>query len=177
MNVKSSATKTNQKIVTALIIFIAFTAFFIFYGMFSFRGAMGSGSAENIFFKSQSEAYDAFVEISDPKSEVPSIGFAADVEMLNFGIVPSGGNYARKVIHISNSARLRARVLFEAEGNIKNMIEFDETRYLIEPGASEEIQIILRTQNSTLVGNYSGRIIVTKIASKNVLSNIFIKWL
>ena len=177
MSVKPSVTKTNQKIVTALIIFIAFTAFFIFYGMFSFRGAMTSGSAENIFFKSQSQAYDAFVEISNPKDDVPSIGFAADVDMLNFGIVPSGGNYARKVIYISNNAWHRTHVLFDVEGNIKPLVEFDETRYLIEPGASKDIQIFLRTQNSTLVGNYSGKIIVTKIAPKNALSNIFIKWL
>ena len=167
----------NQKIVTALIVLVAFTAFFIFYGVFSFQGAMASSSAENMFFKSQSHAYDAFVEISDPKSEVPSIGFAADTDVLNFGIVPSGGNYAQKAIQVSNSARHRARVLFEAQGNIKNMLEFDETEYVIEPGASEEVRIILRTQNSTLAGNYSGKILVTKIASKNALSNIFIKWL
>ncbi|MCK5333646.1 MAG: hypothetical protein KAJ24_03970 [Candidatus Aenigmarchaeota archaeon] len=175
MNAKPPPTKINQKKIVAVL--ILFIAFFLLYGMLSFRGAMASSSAENMFFKSQSQSYDAFVEISDPKDDVPSIGFAADVDMLNFGIVPSGGNYARKVIHISNNARHRARVLFEAEGDIKTMIEFDETRYLVEPGASEEAQIILRTQNSTLAGNYSGSIIVTKIASKNALSNIFIKWL
>ncbi len=178
MNVKPAGTKMNKKkIVNASILLIVFTVFLLFYGVFSFRGAMTSSSAENLFFKSQSEAYDAFVEISDPKSEVPSIGFAADTDVLNFGIVPSGGNYARKAIQISNSARHRARVLFEVEGNIKNMLEFNETGYLFEPGASEEVQIILRTQNSTLIGNYSGKVRVIKIVPKNAVSNIFIKWL
>ncbi len=167
----------QKKIVNASILLIAFAAFLLFYGVFSFRGAMGSDSAENMFFKSQSEVYDTFVEISDPKSEVPSIGFAADVDVLNFGIVPSGGNYARKAIHISNSARHRARVLFEVEGNIKNMLEFDETGHLLEPGASEDVEIILRTQNSTLIGNYSGKVRVIKVVPKNAVSNIFIKWL
>ncbi len=177
MKVKPAGTKMNKKkIVNASILLIAFAAFLLFYGVFSFRGAMGSDSAENLFFKSQSQAYDAFVEISDPKSEVPSIGFAADVDVLNFGIVPSGGNYARKAIQISNSARHRARVLFEAQGNIKNMLEF-ETGYLLEPGASEDVEIILRTQNSTLIGNYSGKVRVIKVVPKNAVSNIFIKWL
>ncbi len=175
MNAKPPATKMSHKKIVAVLLF--FIAFLLFYGVFSFRDAMASSSAENLFFKSQSHAYDAFVEISNPQSEVLSIGFAADVEMLNFGIVPSGGNYARKVIHISNSAKHRARVLFEAQGNIKTLVEFDDTTYLIEPRASEEVPIFLRTQNSTLAGNYSGKIIVTKIASKNALSNIFIKWL
>ena len=177
MHRKPLGTKMNQKVVTALIILIAFAAFFIFYGVFSFRGAMTSSSAENLFFKSQSEAYEAFVEISDPKSEVPSIGFSADTDALNFGIVPSGGNYARKAILVSNSARHRARVLFDVEGNIRNMLEFNETGYLIEPGTSEYVDIILRTQNSTLIGNYSGNVRIIKVMPKNAVSNIFIKWL
>lgn len=168
---------SKKKIVSALMIFIAFAAFLVFYGIFSFRSAIGSASAESMFFSSQCDTYGAFVEISDPASDVPSIGFAADVDVLNFGIIPSGGNYARKSLEISNSAGHRARVLFRAKGDIKDMLEFNETGYLLEPGASENTQIILRTKNSTMAGNYSGKVSVIKIIPKNAFSNIFINWL
>lgn len=146
----------------------------LLYEVSSFSPPAGGTPSGNMLFAGNTDSFPASVEISDPKQDVASIGFGPDYSSLNFGIVPTGGNYARKFLEMSNGGDSEILIMLNAEGDIKSMIVFEKNNFVLGPGEYSKVPIVLKTTNSTAVGNYTGTIFISKVKAKNYLGTLFL---
>lgn len=166
-------TSRKNAVLLACAVLVAFLAYSLYEVLFF--DALGAGNTpENSFFVGEAIAYPSFAEISDPSNETTSIAFAPDPSSINFGTVPSGGNYATKYLDISNNGDGRILIFLGKEGGIAPMVAFPEARTLLEPKESKRIAVRLVTSNGTAPGKYDGRIILAKVKAKNAFADLFL---
>ena len=124
----------------------------------------------NLFFTYEISKYPTSVEISNIEGQNISIGFSLESTSLDFGVVPTGGAMGLRFLTLKNTQEDTAKMLFFAYGNISSMIHYNDNNFHLKPEVSKDIEIMLKTDKNTPVGNYSGEInLVVKRAKYNFM--------
>ena len=127
--------------------------------------------ATGIFFDYETTRFPSNVEIVLPQEEGMKIGFVIDPWNLNFGIIPTGGNYGTRHIILVNSEDRNVRVDINVYGTIKPLVSVSQNNFILQSGKSVTVDIYLNTTNSTKPGNYTGEIdVVIKKPRYSLLS-------
>ncbi len=114
---------------------------------------------QSLFFESICTSYPAYVNVTSvSESQNISIGFDISSKELDFGTLP-GGSISRKFLHISNPSSRRARIMVEASGSISGIIDFSNSDFLMDPGASVDIRASIAPEASES-GVYSGEVTI-----------------
>ncbi len=113
---------------------------------------------DNLFFTYEISKYPTSVEISKSKGQNISIGFSLESTSLDFGIVPTGGAMGVRFLTLKNTQEDTAKMLFFSYGNISSMIQYNDNNFYLKPEVIKDIEIMLKTDKNTPVGNYSGEI-------------------
>ena len=121
---------------------------------------------QNMFFIYKKFRYTSNVTIVHAVSEI-AIGVSTDKDNLNFGIVPTGGSYSTRFIDITNEEDLPVKVVLESFGDILPLVEIKNPIYILQPGDSVKVEVILKTTNETETGNYYGGIEILTVMPKN----------
>jgi len=124
----------------------------------------------SLFFVHERVRYPSNVEIVESKEEGMLLGFVTDPWNLNFGIIPTGGNFGTRHLKVFNSEDYKVRVNLRAYGDIKPLVTFSKNNFILAPNETAEVDIFLNTTNSTKPGNYTGEIdVIIKKPRLNIL--------
>ncbi|MCK5452665.1 MAG: hypothetical protein KAI51_04450, partial [Candidatus Aenigmarchaeota archaeon] len=125
---------------------------------------------DNLFFTYEISKYPTSVEISNIEGQNISIGFSLESTSLDFGVVPTGGAIGMRFLTLKNTQDDTAKMLFFAYGNISSMIHYNDNNFHLKPEVTKDIEIMLKTDKNTPVGDYSGEInLVVKRARYNFM--------
>ncbi len=124
----------------------------------------------NLFFTYEINKYPTSVEISNVEGQNISIGFSLEPTSLDFGMVPTGGAMGMRFLTLKNTQADPAKMLLFAHGNISSMIQYNDNNFYLKPEVVKDVEIMLKTDKNTPVGNYSGEInLVVKRARYNFM--------
>jgi len=114
-----------------------------------------------LFFTYEATRYPSNVNITEPIEGNITIGVVVDPWNLNFGMIPTGGNFGKRILILTNQQEKDVRVSLKAYGNIKPMVEFEKNDFILGKSKNTTIDIILRTTGKTEIGDYTGEIDVS----------------
>jgi len=83
-----------------------------------------------LFFTYEATRYPSNVNITEPIEGNITIGVVVDPWNLNFGMIPTGGNFGKRILILTNQQEKNVRVSLKAYGNIKPMVEFEKNDFL-----------------------------------------------
>lgn len=121
----------------------------------------------NLLFSYQIMRYSTDVQIV-PYSDNINVGVVSDPWNLRFGIIPGNGSYEKRYINIS-SLGATSRITMKTYGNISDLVSFSSNNFILNPGKSISIEVLLNTSSATF-GVYTGEI---DVISKTPLNSMF----
>lgn len=86
-----------------------------------------------------------------------TVGISGDIDVLNFGLIPTGGSYVGKYLNLTNRNENPVKISLSATGNISPYIEFDKNNFILK-NQDTTIYIIFRTTGDMPIGNYTGEV-------------------
>ncbi len=122
--------------------------------------------SENLFFKYEITKYPSSVAILPNLNTSMVLGFTVDPWNLDFGIIPTGGNFGKRGLILTNTEEKRAKIKLNVYGNITPMVSFSKNDFILDKGENVTIDVFMKTTNTTEPGNYTGEIDVVAIKPK-----------
>ena len=136
-------------------------------------------NSTDLFFYYGITKYPTNVEITEPEPQESNllIGISVDLWDLSFGIIPSGGNFGKRSLILTNTQNRDAKVNLKIYGNISPMVNFSKNNFILHTNETVTIDVFCRTIDTTLEGNYTGEIdIIVKYPKYEFLYN-FLNWI
>ncbi len=136
-------------------------------------------NSTDLFFYYGTTKYPASVQVRNVKPEDSSIviGLSVDPWYLGFGIIPSGGNFGKRSLILTNTQDRDTKVNFRVYGNISQMVSFSKDNFVLHSSDSITINVFCRTTGTTPEGNYTGEIdIIVKYPKYEFMYN-FLNWI
>lgn len=136
-------------------------------------------NSTDLFFYYDITKYPTGVEITKAKPQESKllIGLSVDSWDLGFGILPSGGNFGKRSLILSNTENRDTKINLKVYGNISPMVSFSKNSFILSGNESATIDVFCRTTETTLEGNYTGEIDVVVKSPKYKFMYNFLKWI
>ena len=119
---------------------------------------------ENLLFVYEMTRYPSDVEVTNPEEDI-LLGVTVDPWNLGFGIIPKG-SYERRFLNLVNLEENNVKVGINPYGDIAPMISFNKNNFILRANESITVDVILRTTNTTVTGNYTGEIDIIIVKPK-----------
>lgn len=118
-------------------------------------------------YEYETTMYPSWVEVTaSGEAEDPlTIGVVVDTDNLNFGSIPAGDNFGKRVVSLQNLRGQDAKVSLRARGGIEPFVEFGQNDFVLGPDQRATVDILFRASGAP-VGNYTGQIDVVVKRSK-----------
>jgi hypothetical protein len=114
--------------------------------------------SEDLLFKYETTKYPSSVAIFPNVDANMVIGFTVDPWNLDFGIIPTGGNFGKRGLILTNVENKEAKIKLNVYGNITPMVSFSKNDFILNKDENATISVFMKTTNTTEVGNYTGEI-------------------
>lgn len=101
------------------------------------------------------QEYDMQLEVMDYKIA----GVTTENDKIYFGAVSQGGTSYRE-IKVHNYLDKPVRAVFKTKGNVAPFVYIPEDNYILKYNETKKFDIEARTRPETLVGNYTGKLII-----------------
>jgi len=91
-------------------------------------------------------------------------GFNIDTDKIYFGTIPPNGSGKRN-ISIENSENFPLKALILTGGELAHWVSTTENNFIVKPGQTKEITLVVKVPENAKYGNYTGivKVILKKI--------------
>lgn len=101
------------------------------------------------------------------------VGVSVDIDKIDFGIAAKGMQI-RKVLNVTNSETLLAKVKVKVIGNISKFVKIEPNNFLLSPNNTQAITLEFFGKE---IGNYTGEIAVRIEVPKYKFMEDFLRWI